>query len=378
MTVFLTIIVMIIIGAIIGGVTNSLAIKMLFRPYEPKFIGNWKIPFTPGLIPKRREELAKQLGKMVVEHLITAEGISKKIKQESFRQQVSEWAQNELEKQLNKEIRLEDFLNQVGINITEKHLRDKLTKLSSNYVQKYMVENKDQLIRDVLDEQLIAKATSGINQIGDYIQVQLTAALASDAARQRLNNLVNSYLDGKGFFGSMISSFIGEEGLADKVQPVLVDYSRSKEASHWINQMVQTEWNRLLDRPISVVDDKLNREVIGDTIGKIIATNVPVDDILNGPVSELVNPIKPQLVDQILPNTVEKLLTVLADRIEPILNNIGLEEIVEKEVSGFPLQRVEQLVLNISRKEFKLITYLGALLGGIIGLIQGILVVLIG
>ncbi|WP_222599407.1 DUF445 family protein [Aquibacillus kalidii] len=369
---------MIIIGAIIGGVTNSLAIKMLFRPYEPKFIGNWKIPFTPGLIPKRREELAKQLGKMVVEHLITAEGISKKIKQESFRQQVSEWAQNELEKQLNKEIRLEDFLNQVGINITEKHLRDKLTKLSSNYVQKYMVENKDQLIRDVLDEQLIAKATSGINQIGDYIQVQLTAALASDAARQRLNNLVNSYLDGKGFFGSMISSFIGEEGLADKVQPVLVDYSRSKEASHWINQMVQTEWNRLLDRPISVVDDKLNREVIGDTIGKIIATNVPVDDILNGPVSELVNPIKPQLVDQILPNTVEKLLTVLADRIEPILNNIGLEEIVEKEVSGFPLQRVEQLVLNISRKEFKLITYLGALLGGIIGLIQGILVVLIG
>ena len=64
---------MALIGALIGGYTNHLAIKMLFRPHEAKYIGKWKVPFTPGLIPKRRDELAKQLGRTVVEHLLTPE-----------------------------------------------------------------------------------------------------------------------------------------------------------------------------------------------------------------------------------------------------------------------------------------------------------------
>ena len=59
------------------GYTNHLAIKMLFRPHRPIYIGKFQVPFTPGLIPKRRDELAVQLGKMVVEHLLTPEGIGK-------------------------------------------------------------------------------------------------------------------------------------------------------------------------------------------------------------------------------------------------------------------------------------------------------------
>ena len=35
------------------------------------------------------------------------------------------------------------------------------------------------------------------------------------------------------------------------------------------------------------------------------------------------------------------------------------------------MERLEDLVLGISRKEFKMITVLGAFLGGLIGLIQG-------
>ncbi|MCG2963495.1 DUF445 family protein, partial [Escherichia coli] len=62
---FITIIIMAVIGAVIGGVTNHLAIKMLFHPYEAKYLFRKRIPFTPGLIPKRRDELAVQLGKTV-------------------------------------------------------------------------------------------------------------------------------------------------------------------------------------------------------------------------------------------------------------------------------------------------------------------------
>ena len=48
-----------IIGAIIGYFTNYIAVKMLFRPYYPKRIGKWQLPFTPGIIPKRQKALAK-------------------------------------------------------------------------------------------------------------------------------------------------------------------------------------------------------------------------------------------------------------------------------------------------------------------------------
>lgn len=73
MTTILTIIGMMIIGSIIGGFTNFVAIKMLFHPYHEKKIFGYKLPFTPGLIPKRRNELSEKVGQMVTNHLLTPE-----------------------------------------------------------------------------------------------------------------------------------------------------------------------------------------------------------------------------------------------------------------------------------------------------------------
>lgn len=50
-----------IIGSVIGYFTNFLAIKMLFRPLKPVKIGSFTLPFTPGIIPKRKNQLAKAL-----------------------------------------------------------------------------------------------------------------------------------------------------------------------------------------------------------------------------------------------------------------------------------------------------------------------------
>lgn len=41
-----------LVGAIIGLITNGIAIKMIFRPLYAKYLWGWKLPFTPGLIPK--------------------------------------------------------------------------------------------------------------------------------------------------------------------------------------------------------------------------------------------------------------------------------------------------------------------------------------
>jgi uncharacterized membrane protein YheB (UPF0754 family) len=65
------------VSALIGLLTNYIAVKMLFRPYRPKYIGKWRIPFTPGIVPRRQEALAKGLGRMVSESLVQTEDLKK-------------------------------------------------------------------------------------------------------------------------------------------------------------------------------------------------------------------------------------------------------------------------------------------------------------
>lgn len=62
-----------VVGGIIGYITNSLAIRMLFRPHKALYIGSFHIPFTPGLIPKEKGRIAKSLGDVISEELLNSE-----------------------------------------------------------------------------------------------------------------------------------------------------------------------------------------------------------------------------------------------------------------------------------------------------------------
>jgi uncharacterized membrane protein YheB (UPF0754 family) len=64
-----------LIAALIGYFTNWVAIKMLFRPHTEKRILGVKIPFTPGLIPSRRGELAEKTGSIIARHLVNEDSI---------------------------------------------------------------------------------------------------------------------------------------------------------------------------------------------------------------------------------------------------------------------------------------------------------------
>ncbi|MBR2312040.1 MAG: DUF445 family protein [Clostridia bacterium] len=66
-----------VVGAIIGIFTNYIAVKMLFRPYREKRIGKCKLPFTPGIIPRRQPALAAALGRMVSEKLVREEDLKR-------------------------------------------------------------------------------------------------------------------------------------------------------------------------------------------------------------------------------------------------------------------------------------------------------------
>ncbi len=68
-----------LIGAIIGYVTNAIAIKMLFRPLYPIKIGPFQLPFTPGILPRERHKLADNIGRMVERELLTEEIIRQRL-----------------------------------------------------------------------------------------------------------------------------------------------------------------------------------------------------------------------------------------------------------------------------------------------------------
>lgn len=69
-----------LIGALIGYATNYIAVRMLFRPRRA-----WYFPlinFTlQGLIPKRQAELARVIGQIVAEELLTAEKLAEELRQ---------------------------------------------------------------------------------------------------------------------------------------------------------------------------------------------------------------------------------------------------------------------------------------------------------
>ncbi len=64
-----------LLGALIGYLTNYIAVKMLFRPYKAWKIGKWTLPFTPGIIPKRKGALAKAVGDAVGHRLFTGDDL---------------------------------------------------------------------------------------------------------------------------------------------------------------------------------------------------------------------------------------------------------------------------------------------------------------
>ena len=68
-----------LIGAVIGYCTNYIAVKMLFYPKKEIKIWGHKLPFTPGAIPKGKPRLAKAIGNIVANTLLTEEDLKKKI-----------------------------------------------------------------------------------------------------------------------------------------------------------------------------------------------------------------------------------------------------------------------------------------------------------
>jgi len=93
-----------LVGAFIGYLTNRIAIRMLFRPLAPWYLFGLRLPMTPGVIPAKRGELAKNIGVMVGSHLLTGEDIRRGLARQPVRERLLALVTGRLDDLLNLEL----------------------------------------------------------------------------------------------------------------------------------------------------------------------------------------------------------------------------------------------------------------------------------
>lgn len=184
-----------LVGAIIGYITNWLAIKMLFRPHKEIRIGKFKVPFTPGLIPKEKSRIAKSVGETIGTHLLTKETIIKSLCSEDMNQQLDSWVQSKV----------------VAINISEATVGNEIKTLLGDEYSNFMQKTNDNLSKLLIDyineedvKQGIAKYASA--QIMIELNAKPEVIYQSELYNSIKNKLLNgaiAYKDSENFYGEI-------------------------------------------------------------------------------------------------------------------------------------------------------------------------------
>ena len=366
---------MVVVGALIGGITNSIAIKMLFRPYKAIYIGKWRVPFTPGLIPKRRVELAEQLGKLVTTHLLTAEGLKKKLESSVFMTEITEWLKKEVKHLLRSNENITSVIERwFGMPDGKQKIERKVEAWLDNKSNELLTELRPKLVGEVIPENLNEKLEQYIPELTSIFIEKGKKYFESEDGMERLSHMVDRFLSGRGTLGGMVSMFLGNERLVDKIQPEIIKMFNDEGTHELVEVFIRKEWEKLKQLKLEEIEEHIDLEEIVHFLKEKVKTNVPMH-YLDQPFHEWTHQYEQQMINDLTPKFVKKIGQATSRELVHLLKKLQLEDVVKSQVEQFSVSRLEDMVLSISRREFKLITYLGAILGGLIGLFQGIILI---
>ncbi|WP_273796244.1 DUF445 domain-containing protein [Bacillus sp. AGSP2] len=371
-----TFIFMIVIGAAIGAVTNHLAIQMLFRPYKAYYLFGKRVPFTPGLIPRRRDELAKQMGLMVVNHLLTPEGIKKRLVSDAAKTQALRVGEQLIQKLSLSEVTVKEALEKAGMKRPEKAADAWISSWTDDKLNELFRQYGDQSLKELVPIEVQEKLEDKIPIISGYILSRSVSYFESDEGKIRLGNMIDDFLKERGMLGSMVQMFLANSSLADRVLPELLKFLRNEETNKLLSDLLKNEWGKLREYTFNEADEKWNAKALIFSLKRRVLQAFSTAPFFDNTIGTLTVRYESELTQQMLPALLDKLLEGISSNLESVLKRLRLEEIVKEQVDQFPVERLEEMVLSISKKEFKMITYLGGLLGGIIGAIQALFVIL--
>lgn len=144
-----------VISAFIGWVTNWVAIKMLFHPKQPvKVLG---ITFQ-GIFPKRQDQFAVKLGKLVSEQLLSFSDIESKLTNPANLQKMMPMVEQKIDDFLR--IRLADTMPMISMFIGDKTIEKLKTAIMNELESLFpaLIKNYTSSLRQELDlEQIVTE-----------------------------------------------------------------------------------------------------------------------------------------------------------------------------------------------------------------------------
>lgn len=127
------------VGAVIGYITNDIAIRMLFRPHQAKYVMGVRVPFTPGIIPKEKVRIAGAIGKAVSENLMNREVLEKSLLSDEMLSKIGDAIDEFVSTQSHNEETIEEFvrhyLSQDDITAMRENVSDGVVKMITAKLQ---------------------------------------------------------------------------------------------------------------------------------------------------------------------------------------------------------------------------------------------------
>ncbi|AVQ25097.1 MULTISPECIES: DUF445 domain-containing protein [Fusobacterium] len=185
-------VIMVIISAAIGWITNWVAIKMLFRPHNEINLGLFKIQ---GLIPKRRAEIGIGIADVIQNELISIKDVIANIDREEFSKRLNDLIDDVLEKNLKTKVK-EKF------PVMQMFFSDKMAKDVSNTIKGIVMENQEKIFEIFSNyaEENINFSTIITDKISNF---------SLDKLEEIINGLAKKELKHIEVIGAILGAFIG-------------------------------------------------------------------------------------------------------------------------------------------------------------------------
>ncbi|MDX2031391.1 MAG: DUF445 family protein [Blastocatellia bacterium] len=134
-----------------------LAVKMLFRPRHPIYIGKWRLPLTPGMLPKERDHFIEALSSVIAERLLDVETITDEIMKLNLESEITSIARREY---------LHHSQSDTTIGVIAEHLRDRLLTLRDTVETRWEITRA---LRRIVEAEMARRFNLLQRLVGDYI-----------------------------------------------------------------------------------------------------------------------------------------------------------------------------------------------------------------
>ncbi len=293
------VIVAVLVGAFIGWITNHVAIKMLFRPLTAKYIFGWRVPGTPGVIPRNRVELAQGMANIVAHKLLTPETLGKRLLSEEMVTKIEGFINNHVKKLYQKNPTLGEFIQSifgqealagVGAYLKEDVSSVVSAKLADPEMAKDLTSKIIDQVKTKIDNPLIAMAVpmfqgtleASVTQFLTQQGTPLVMRLATEQGQRFLDMKMADVIDK---YKSQVENLI--EGMIEIYRKIIREQLPRMLSNLDISTMVRAEVenmdvHRLEEIVLEVMRKHLNFiEYVGAALGAILGLiNVLVNQVI--------------------------------------------------------------------------------------------------